>query len=124
MDAPADQQLRAFLHAGFDLVSSRLTEVSVLVNERQVLDPERRGRLLPMRMRIDGELRAILEAGEREGLWDGVPIESTRMAIWSLINYAVWWFQTDGSRTAREVADDFADIVLKGIMRNGRPIRD
>jgi hypothetical protein len=89
----------------------------VLVNERQVLDPERRGRLLPMRREIDATLRSILEAGAREGLWGSPSIESTRLAVWSLINYAAWWFQPDGPKTARQLADDFADIVLNGIRR-------
>lgn len=116
-DAPADMKIRAFFRAGFDLVAERRQELSVLTHERQALDPERRGPLRASRQAIDAVLRDILDQGVREGLWDERSMSSARMVIWSLLNYAAYWFQPDGPKPAAELADDFAEIVLRGMLK-------
>jgi AcrR family transcriptional regulator len=115
MDAPADEKFREFLRTGFDLVGMRGIELAVVTHERHALDGERRGRLAPLRREMDAALRAILVAGKEEGLWGDVSLESTRLAVWSLLVYAISWFNADGPKSPRELADNFADIMLNGL---------
>jgi hypothetical protein len=41
--------------------------------------------------------------------------------IFGMVNWSVNWYRPEGPKTADELADDFADILLGGL-RAGRPL--
>jgi AcrR family transcriptional regulator len=117
-DLPADEKLRAAIREQFDMLSTRRSEALVTFRERHRVEPEIRDRVAPTRRDIDNVVRTILLAGRDEGLWaETVPLDVTNLAIWSIMQYAPQWFRPDGRKSAQQLADEFADVILRGLLR-------
>jgi AcrR family transcriptional regulator len=117
-DLPADQKLRAALREQFDLLSTRRPEVLVTFRERHRVEPEIRDQLAPTRRDIDNIIRTILAVGRNEGLWDdSIPLDVVNLSIWSVIQYAPQWFRPEGRKAGQQLADEFADVILNGLLR-------
>src|SRR5689334_10141764 len=116
-DLPADEKLRAVMREQFDLMSTRRAEALVTFRERHRVEPELRDRVAPTRRDIDNIVRTILVAGRDEGLWaETVPLDVANLAIWSIMQYAPQWFRPNGRKSASQLAEEFADMILQGLL--------
>jgi AcrR family transcriptional regulator len=113
---PPQEKLRQFLRAQMEAIEGSQTRVAAFLRERRALPPEAAARLQPKRDRVDQILEGILREGVEAGAFRQVPLKSARLAILGMANWAVEWFRPGGPQGARELADDFADLVLGGLL--------
>jgi AcrR family transcriptional regulator len=111
------QKLRAFLRATMRLVAARQDEVTIFVSERQTLK-SRSPRWREVADRRDAYERifeGILADGIESGAFVDVPINLAALGILGTIANAFLWYRSDGTMQADEIAELFANIVLRGI---------
>jgi len=113
------EKLRKFLRAQMEAIEASQTRVTAFLRERRALPPEAAARLQPKRDRVDQLLEQIIREGIYKGAFRPVPVKSARLAILGMTNWAVEWFRPHGPKSAKELADDFADLVLKGLQAEG-----
>src|SRR5262249_22478019 len=101
-------------------VGSRHTDAVVWQRERHRIDETVLSEGTPTAQQIDGVVRDVLAAGVREGLWAQEHVLAARMTFWSLMYYHPRWFHPDGPRTAADLAEDFADTLLGGLLQPAR----
>jgi AcrR family transcriptional regulator len=111
----AEVKLRAYLKAALGVVASRQNEMALTLHENRSQSDEARALLRPLTQRIKEALRGILETGRDEGLWRDVPLSSVYLMIFGMVNWSVNWYRPDGPKSADELAEDFADILLGGL---------
>lgn len=111
-----DLQLRAFLrcHAGF--IARNLAEFRTMFGSRggtgQVYTPEQ----IAARAAYEQILRDILSEGAATGALMVGDLPTSARAILGMLNWLSRWFAADGDRTAEEIADGMAMLVLNGLL--------
>ena len=79
--------------------------------------PRRQQRyLLAKRDRYEEGLRNLIAGGARSGEFVPCDPALAARAILGALNWSVQWFSPEGSLTAAEIADGFADYLIRGLL--------
>ncbi len=85
--------------------------------EIEELPPPLRRRIVQRRDRYERALRRIVQGGVRRGEFRACdPVLVTR-AMLGALNWTTRWFRPDGKRSYTEVAECFADYLVKGLQK-------
>lgn len=115
---PAPARLRA-------LVAHHLAVVLDVVGGSAVhlaydaLPPVRRRALLARRDEYEGLFRDVIRDGVRARRFRMVDAKATTLALLGALNATVLWWRPGGDWTAGGVADEYADLFLRGLAAPG-----
>lgn len=117
-DGPVNERLRAMIHAHVGVVVNELSRAVVFFQDWRHLSEPRKAEVLALRDGYEALFRSTIAEGvaNRE-LADRDP-RLTSIFVLTALNGIPGWFRADGARTADEIADELADLILDGI---GRP---
>ena len=121
-EATPAAQLQAMvrMHVEFHIV--RRDEAFISHSELRSLTPQNRRKIVAQRDRYEGMLRAILEAGVREGSFEIIDVPVTSTAILVMCSGVSDWFIRRGRLTPDIVADSYAELVARMVgLRTGSP---
>lgn len=90
---------------------------SVLLLEHRSLDPELHARHIPKRDRYEQLWRDLIEQGVKEQVFHCSEPSMAAKAFLGVINWTITWYRSDGSLSAEEIADQFADLFLFGLTK-------
>jgi AcrR family transcriptional regulator len=80
------------------------------------LPPPMQRRLMAKRDRYEDGVRQLIASGIRSGEFvPRDPALATR-AVLGALNWSVRWFKPDGVLTATEIAEEFADYLIRGLL--------
>lgn len=115
-------RLRAFLHGQVLTYCRNVQRVGVFLQDLRSLSEEQQARILAERDRYDRVVRDLIRAGQEEGVIDReVDAKLAAMAIFGMLNWISTWWRPDGPSTPEQVADEFTDLALSGlVLREGR----
>jgi AcrR family transcriptional regulator len=117
-ELPAPERLRAMIHAHVGVVVNELARSAVFFQDWRHLTEPRRGEVLALRDGYEGLFRAVIAAGIDRGELARRDPRLAAIYVLSALNGIPGWFRADGERTADEIADELADLILDGL---GRP---
>jgi AcrR family transcriptional regulator len=83
----------------------------------EALDEPWRGRIQRQRDRYEEMIRDLLRQGAADGSLQVRDEGLTARAVLGALNWTVRWFRSDGSRSASDVGQAFADMFLHGLLR-------
>lgn len=122
-DLPADEMLRTLIRGLMRLIADNKAEVTVFYREFAWLTGDRRREVMASRARFESAWHGTLIKGEADGVFKPTtPV--ARKGLLGMVNYSYLWFHPQGELTAEEVADQFTDVVLGGILRGSSVSRD
>jgi AcrR family transcriptional regulator len=100
------------------------------------LPPRLQQRLVVKRDRYEEGVRNLIAAGTRTGEFVPCDPPLAARAVLGALNWSVRWFHPEGALTAAEIAEGFADYLIRGLLakpdslprrssaaKTGRPIR-
>ena len=113
-----EDKLRAFFRAGMRLIAKRQAEVTIFLSERHAVDPtaERWAAIAAKRDDYQRMFEGILREGVESGLFRELPTTVAALGMLGTISWAFRWYDPGGAMGADEIADVFADVVLRGIL--------
>ncbi|QRG09713.1 TetR family transcriptional regulator [Xanthobacter dioxanivorans] len=113
---PPVERLRHYMmaHARF-LADNYDCFVTMLVGFSGMANAELKDDALRLRDAHEGLLRQILAAGIADGSFRGIDAAMTGRAVLSLLSWMVRWFKPGGKKSAEDVAQDYFDLVLRGM---------
>ncbi|WP_189073313.1 TetR/AcrR family transcriptional regulator [Deinococcus sedimenti] len=112
----ADEKLREAMFRHIRVVADNMDSATVFFHEWKHLSPEAYGRVTGWRDTIDGFYRELVTQGVREGTFRAdLDVKMTAYLILSAVNWAYTWYRPGGSLSPRDVADQFADMLLSGL---------
>ena len=79
-----------------------------------------RAEALRLRDAHEGLLRAIIAAGVEDGSFRGVDPATVGRAVLSMLSWMARWFRPDGGKSAEEVALDYYDLMVRGLLPEAR----
>jgi AcrR family transcriptional regulator len=98
-----------------DVIHRYPDHVWVFLHEFPALTGERAERFRERRRAYEKQVEAVLRAGVAAGELRDLDPWLTSMAWFGMHNYTYLWLRPGGSLSARDVAQPFADIFMKGI---------
>ena len=112
----ADEKLRQAMTSYFQTIAENKNLSAVLLLEMRSLDPELKARMASRREKFERLWRDLIIEGRQQGAFTNVDPSLTGRAILGVMNWSVTWYRSDGQRSAKDIADLFADLLLKGLL--------
>jgi AcrR family transcriptional regulator len=113
-----DEKLRQAMVSYFQTIAENQNLSVVLLLELRSLDPELKARQASRREKFERLWRDLIIEGKQQHKFNNVDPALTGLAILGVMNWSVTWYRSDGARSAREIADLFADLLLNGLLVN------
>jgi TetR/AcrR family transcriptional regulator, cholesterol catabolism regulator len=111
-----DEKLRQAMVSYLQTIANNRDLSAVLLFEFRSLDPELKTRLAPRREKFERLWRDLILEGKHAGMFTNIDPSLTGRAILGVMNWTVTWYRSDGPRSAKEIANLFADLLLHGLM--------
>jgi AcrR family transcriptional regulator len=115
----ADEKLRQAMITYFQTIAENQNLSAVLLLELRSLDPELKTRQASRREKFEKLWKDLIIEGRQQGVFSNVDPSLTGRAILGVMNWTITWYRSDGPRSAGEIADLFADLLLNGIRFTG-----
>jgi AcrR family transcriptional regulator len=80
-------------------------------------------RLISKRDRYEEGVRQLIAAGSRSGEFVACDAALAARAVLGALNWTVRWFHPGGAMTASEIADGFAEYLIRGLLAKPERIR-
>lgn len=115
VDLPADQKLRKAMRRHIRVVADNMDSATVFFHEWKHLSPEAYTRVTGWRDSIDHFYRELVTQGIEQGTFRAdLDVRMTSNLILSAVNWTYTWYRTGGPLTPDDIADQFADMLLRG----------
>ncbi|ACO45048.1 TetR/AcrR family transcriptional regulator [Deinococcus deserti] len=114
---PAADKLREAMHRHIRVVADNMDSATVFFHEWKHLSPDAYARVTSWRDTIDQFYRDLVTQGIEQGQFRAdLDPKMTANLILSAVNWAYTWYRPGGQMTPRDVADQYADMLLGGLL--------
>jgi hypothetical protein len=100
----------------FETIADNQNLSAVLLLEMKSLEPEQKANQAPRRQKFESLWRELIIEGKQQGIFYDVDPSLTGRAILGLMNWTITWYRSNGPRSASEIANLFADLLLHGLL--------
>lgn len=118
-DLPPEEKLRLAMHVYIGRLTEDIDLATVLLLEHRNLERSLRARHEARRDRFENLWRAVIREGVEAGVFRRVDPAVVGFALLGVQNWMITWFKEGGRLTPPELADQFADIFMRGLMAGG-----
>lgn len=114
-DRPPREKLRTAISSYVQTLSDHADLASVLLLEYRYLDRKLLVRHIDRRDRFEAIWRGLLKEGIDTGDFRDVDPTLAGFALLGVQNWMITWYRPGGGMKPAEIAESFADLVLRGI---------
>lgn len=118
-DGSTSEKLRLAIRSYLTRLAEQADLASVLLLEYRSLEPELRRRHISRRDKFESLWRRILRQGMDRGEFRLVDERIAGAALLGVQNWSITWFRPNGRLSTAELADQFADLLLRGLEAGG-----
>ena len=118
-DGSAAEKLRRAIRSYLTRLAEQADLASVLLLEYRSLEPELRRRHISRRDKFESIWRRLLRQGMDRGEFRVVDERIAGAALLGVQNWSITWFRPNGRLSTAELADQFADLLLRGLQAGG-----
>ncbi len=120
-DIPPEQKLRRAMKTYFSFLAENPSLSSVLLLEYRSLEEHYKELHIPRRDQVDQIWRELIREGTTRGDFHDLDPGLVPKALLGVLNWTITWYREDGALSAEEIADQFTDLFLVGLLsRNNR----
>jgi AcrR family transcriptional regulator len=113
---PPEEKLREALRIYVQTLADYQDLAAVLLLEHRSLEPALQGRHLPRRDRFERLWRSLIQEGQDAGVFCCTPPSLTARALLGVMNWTITWYRKDGPLSPGEIAEQFAELFLHGLI--------
>ena len=113
---PPDEKLRLAMAAYLQDMLEHHDLAVILLLEHRSLEPQYHTRHMLRRDRFEHLWRDIIQLGKDKGIFNCADTALASRYILGVMNWVIIWYRPDGSLTPVEIADQYADLFLEGIL--------
>ena len=119
-DLPDQEKLQRMMEAYLQVMTENIDLSAVLLLEHRSLDPELHSRHVPNRDRFEALWRDVISQGSKDGVFRSVDPGMAARALLGIMNWVITWFNPDGKLSVGEIATQYGDLFLRGLLESGR----
>ena len=114
-EVPADRMVFEIMADILALMETHKGHVRTFFENHRELPERHRKSSIEKRNRYGRMLEDAIAQGTKDGSFRDVEPDLTALAVMGMVNWAYQWYLVGGSRTPRDIAAVFADLVLNGL---------
>jgi len=111
-----EEKLRLAICTYLKTLTEQRDLAAVLLLEHRSLSPELHNRHIPRRDRFEQLWKDLLQSGVDEGKFKFQNVPLTTRALLGVMNWVVTWYREGGDLTIAEISNQYADMILNGII--------
>jgi AcrR family transcriptional regulator len=115
-DTRPDEKLRRLIVAFVHTILDELHGTALFL-DLEALSPGHLQLVVARRDRFDRGIRQVLDEGIESGAFAPGDVKLLSFAILGAVNWIPRWYNPDGSASSQEIADRFADYLIRGLSR-------
>jgi TetR/AcrR family transcriptional regulator, cholesterol catabolism regulator len=116
----APKRLRLLLIGHIETAIEHLDAATVFLNEWRYLSDGPRTSILEKRHQYEAMVRDIVRDGIRNGDFrEDVEVAVAARLVLSAGNWTYTWYRPDGKLSPREIGERFAELIIKGLEKEG-----
>lgn len=113
--SPPDARLRDLVHGHMRVIAGHLPYATVFLHEWTHLEADRRERIVRRRHSYQRHFRKAVDDGIRSGAFHEVDASLATLLVLSALNWTYNWLDPDGRLGLEELADRYADMLLRAL---------
>lgn len=113
---PPPDRLRQAMQAYLQAMLDNRDLAAVLLLEHRSLEPHHHASHIPRRDRFERLWRDLIEEGRRKHTFNCNDPALSAKAMLGAMNWIITWYRPDGELSAKQIADQYADLFLSGLM--------
>lgn len=113
---PPDEALRKAMSTYLTTLLQRRDLAAVLLLEHRSLEPAYHDRHIPRRDRFEQLWRDLVQQGLDAHLFNCTDPDMAVRALLGVLNWTITWYRPEGALSAEEIAGQFADLFLNGLL--------
>jgi AcrR family transcriptional regulator len=117
LDLRADGKLWLLIVGHVTLLNEE-TPGSLAHLEVEALGENNRRMIQEGRDAYERTFRRLIDEGISQGVFRTMEPKVATLAILGAVNWTVKWFRPDGGKTAREIGQELADLLVRGLLEN------
>lgn len=114
----ATAKLRDYVRYHVSSVVNNVDLYSLSFSSEMEIPPDIRAKFRRLKRQSDEVLKEILRQGMADGELEARDEKVIAFAIDGMCNWLFQWYTPEGPKSAAEIADDFIDLLLRGLLRN------
>lgn len=114
---PPDEKLRQMIRGYLSALSENADLTAVLLFEHRSLDKKTHTRHVPQRDKFEALWRDVLNEGVKTKVFELKDINLATRALMGVMNWTLTWYQPNGEKSIEQIADDYSDFMLKGMLK-------
>ncbi|MEK6750956.1 MAG: TetR/AcrR family transcriptional regulator [Chloroflexota bacterium] len=114
---PTDQKLRQMIRGYLSVLADNADLTAVLLFEHRSLDKKSHARHVPQRDKFEGLWRDVFNEGVQAKVFNCKDTGMAVRALMGVMNWTLTWYHPEGGKTIEQVADDYADLMLNGLLK-------
>ncbi len=115
----ASRQLRLILRAHVAAVADNREALTVYLHEFRALAGEALANVREQRDRYRCLVESVVERGVTSGEFGVTDVGIATLGVLGMCNWIVQWYQPGGRLGPRQIADQFAELLLRGLYFDG-----
>lgn len=114
---PADKKLRLMIREYLQILVENIDLATVLLFEHRALERRQHNRHVPNRDKFEALWRDTIAEGVRSKLFKCEDPAVAARALLGILNWTITWFRPKGEKTIEQVADDYSNLLLGGLLK-------
>ncbi len=121
-DLPPDQKLKEAMRVYLGILTEKRELSAVLLLEHRSLESDMQSRHIPARDRFEAMWRELIREGVDAGVFQCQDIALATRALLGVLNWTITWYKPSGGYSADNVADQYANLFMQGLMIRGTDV--
>lgn len=116
-DGPADIKLRLMVREYLTILMENIDLAGVLLFEHRALERRQHARHIPNRDKFESLWKDVVNEGVQKQLFRCKDPGLAVRALLGQMNWTITWFKPEGGKTIEQIADNYSDLLLNGLLR-------
>jgi AcrR family transcriptional regulator len=116
-EIPADKKLRLMIREYLHILVENIDLAAVLLFEHKALGHRQHARHIPNRDKFEKLWKDVITQGVSENLFRCENPGLATRALLGIMNWTITWYRSDGELTIEQVADQYSDLLLNGMLK-------
>ena len=112
-----DKKLQLMIREYLQILVENIDLAAVLLFEHRALERRQHARHIPNRDKFESLWKDVINEGISKKLFKFDDPSMAVRALLGLMNWTITWFRPEGEKTIDQVADDYSNLLLNGLLK-------
>lgn len=113
----ADEKLRLMIRQYLQILAENVDLAAVLLFEHRALERRQHARHIPNRDKFESLWKDVITEGVNKKIFQCDDPPMAVRALLGQMNWTITWYSPDGGKSIDQIADDYSNLLLNGLLK-------